>query len=164
MPTPYGPVDLLLGHPLALEGRTTLGSPVSHLLPAAPSQDAAAATSRHFWLMSPNGAAVPEPLCKAKAGPGAWKRCVYAVPRLRHPSAEGGPELLTLSPGTQLPGTGTRLPELLTEEARRGLARGLSSERGFIHFPTDTFTFAYSTRTGKKIRVNFFFIASGFQV
>ena len=151
MPTRYGPMDLLLGHALALGGRTTLGSPVMCLLPTAPSQDAAAAaTSRRFWLMSPNGTAVPELLCKAKAGPGAWKHCVCTVPRLRCPSAEGGSELLTPSPGMQLPGTWTRLPELLTKEARRGLARGLSSERGFIHFPTDTFTFAYSTRTGKK--------------
>lgn len=150
MLTPYGPVDLLLGHALALEGHTTLGSPVRRLLPAASFQDDTVATSRHFWLMSPNIAAEPEPLRKAEAGPGAWKCCICTVPRLRHPSAEGGPELLTPSPGTQLPGTGTRLPELLTEEARRGLARGLSSERGFIHFPTDTFTFAYSTRTGKK--------------
>lgn len=150
MPTPYSPVDLLPGRALALEGRTTLWSPVRRLLPTAASQDDAAATSRRFWLMSPNSAAVPEPLCKAKAGPGASKRCVRTVPRLGGPSAEGGPELLTPSPGMRLPGTGMRLPELLTEEARRGLARGLSSERGFIHFPTDTFTFAYSTRTGKK--------------
>lgn len=73
----------------------------------------------------------------------------------------------TLSPGMQLQGTGMRLSELLTKEASRGGARGPSSERGFIHFPTDTFTFAYSTRTGekkKRKRVNFFFIASGFQV
>lgn len=146
----YGSVNLLLGHALALEGHTTLVSPVSLPLPTAPAQDHFTATPRHSWLMSPHGAAVPEPLCRAQAVPGAWKLCARTVPRLQRPSAEGGPELLTPSPGTQLPGTGTRLPELLTEEARRGLARGLSSERGFIHFPTDTFTFAYSTRTGKK--------------
>lgn len=35
----YGPVNLLLGHALALEGHTTLVSLVSLLLPTAPAQD-----------------------------------------------------------------------------------------------------------------------------
>lgn len=97
----------------------------------APSQDNTVATSRRFWLMSPHRSLS----AKAKAGPGAWNRCIHTVPRLQHPSAEGGPVLLTLSPGTQLPGTGMRLPELLTTEASRGLARGLSSERGAHSLP-----------------------------
>lgn len=149
MPTPHSPADLLLGCALTLEGRTTLRSLVRHLVPTVPSQDATVAASRHFWLVSPDSTVVLEPL-QSDGRPRSLEALRTPVPLLQHPSAEGGPELLTPSPGTQLPGTGTRLPELLTEEARRGLAQGLSSERGFIHFPTDTFTFAYSTRTGKK--------------
>lgn len=49
----HGSVNLLLGHALALEGHTTLVSPVSLPLPTAPAQDHFTATPRHSWLMSP---------------------------------------------------------------------------------------------------------------
>lgn len=155
--TPNSLVGHLLGPALVPEGRTTLGSPIRSPLSAASSQDTTRVTSRCFWLMSPTSAALQSH---------SRSRCLHMHSATASGSLCGGRRRITdTEPRHAAPGTGMRLSELLTEEVRRGLARGLSSERGVHSLPRrHILHLLIPLGEEKKIRVNFFFIASGFQV